>query len=68
MALFAGNFLHRVRAPAEALGEVRVTLSALFLPHHFRAGDLHELAEVLSDLVRRGGLGFVLSGKRRSEH
>src|ERR1019366_10794417 len=54
-------------APAVALGEVSVTLCALFRPCHLRAGDFHELAEVLRDLVRRGRLGFVFSGKRWSE-
>jgi hypothetical protein len=64
MALFARHILHRVRAPAKALGEVGVTTSALFRACHLRTGDFHELAEVLSHLVRRGGLGLVLSGKR----
>jgi hypothetical protein len=67
MALFARNFLHRVRAPAEALGEVSVTSSALFRPCRLRTGDFDKLAEVLPDLVRRGRLGFVLSGKRWRE-
>src|SRR5260370_34253096 len=67
MALFAGNFLHRVHAPAKALGEVSVTSSALLRPRHLRSGDFHELAEVLRDLVRWGCLGFVLARKRRCE-
>jgi hypothetical protein len=67
MALFAGNFLHRVRAPAKALGEVSVTSRALFRPCHLRSGDFDELAEVLRDLVRWGCLGSVLTGKRRCE-
>src|ERR1022692_844268 len=67
MALFAGDLLHRVRTAAEALRQVSVTSSALLLPCHLRAGNFHELAEVLCDLVRRGRLGFVLGGKRCSE-
>jgi hypothetical protein len=65
MALFARNFLHRMPAPAIALGEVSMTSSALFSSNFLRAGDFYELAEILPDLVRRGGLGFVLSRKRR---
>jgi hypothetical protein len=52
-----------VRAPAVSLGEVGVAGSALVCPCCLRARDVHELAEVLLDLVRCGLLGFVFSGK-----
>jgi len=67
MALFAPNVLHRVRAPPVALEQVRVTLRALVRPYLLRTGDVYELAEVLSDLVGCGCLGFALSGRRWSE-
>src|ERR1035441_10535148 len=67
VALFARNLLHRVRAPAKALGEVGVTSSALFRPRPLRSGEFHELAEVLRDLARGACLGFVLTRKRWCE-
>jgi len=67
VALFAGNFLHRVSAPAVGLREIGMASSALLPPNFLRAGDVRELAEVLSDLVRGGRLRLVLGGKRRSE-
>src|ERR1017187_276975 len=67
VTLFARNFLHRVRAPPVGLRQVSVTSNALLLTRHLRAGDFHELAEVLCELVRRGRLGFVLGGKRCRE-
>src|SRR5450755_2562393 len=68
VALFAGNFLHRVRAPAVALGEVGMASIALLRPCRLCSWDVHELAEVLRHLVRRRclGLAFVLGGKHWS--
>ena len=67
MALLAAHFLHGVLAKVKTLGEVRMTLSALLLPGHLRTGDVDEIAEVLSNLVRGSSLRLVPGGKRRSK-
>src|ERR1039457_2388345 len=68
VTLFAGHFLNRVSASAIGLREISMTSSTLFLSHFLRTRNVHELAEILSDLVRCAGLAFILGGKRGNHY